>query len=158
MGPGLKYCINQPDKKAHCKKLCRNCYDKQLKKDNPEFKRSQYDNHKRWEENNKDKVKEYQKKRQQLYKERDKQNNRKRWLWNKYKLTVEEYISLVEYSNNTCYICGSTPYENKKLHIDHDHKTGKIRGLLCARCNWYLAKIEKDPEILNKIKKYLQYE
>jgi hypothetical protein len=152
----LKFCINHPEKIVHSRGLCKNCYDKLLKQENPEFKRRQYENHKKWEESHKDRVKEYMRVRQILYSDRDKANDRKNWLKQKYNITVEEYLSLERASNNTCYICGRSPYENKHLHIDHDHTTGKVRGLLCARCNWYLATIEKNPEVLNKIKKYLE--
>ena len=155
MGKGLKYCKNHSDKLVHCRELCKNCYDKLLKSENPDFKKHQYENHKKWEESHKERIKEYNKTRQLLYAERDRANGRKNWLKKKYNLTVAEYLALERASNNTCYIYGRAPYKGKHLHIDHDHKTGKVRGLLCARCNWYLATIEKDLEILNKIKNYL---
>lgn len=52
----------------------------------------------------------------------------------KYKLTEAEYASMLEKSGNKCYICGKPP-KNRALHIDHNHKTGKVRGLLCYICN-----------------------
>src|SRR5690606_31502702 len=49
------------------------------------------------------------------------------------KITFEQYKAI--YSNNPkCYIC-SRKQTSKKLCIDHDHKTGKVRGLLCNKCN-----------------------
>ena len=70
---GKKCCKNHPDKLVHSKGLCKNCYDKQLKINNPSFKRKQYENHKKWENNNKDRVREYQKKRKLLHKDRDRE-------------------------------------------------------------------------------------
>ena len=50
--------------------------------------------------------------------------------------TAHEYESLLQKQNNACAICGITPEEiGKKLIVDHDHETLKVRGLLCWRCN-----------------------
>jgi len=56
----------------------------------------------------------------------------------KYGLTLEQYKAMKAKSNNTCYICGKPPTNKKALHIDHNHKTGQVRGLLCFLCNRYL--------------------
>jgi hypothetical protein len=45
------------------------------------------------------------------------------------------YDRLLEQQGGKCGICGRAPSERRRLDIDHDHKTMKIRGLLCARCN-----------------------
>lgn len=42
------------------------------------------------------------------------------------------------------------------LHVDHDHKTGKIRGLLCSICNQTLGKVKEDPEWLKALLRYLE--
>jgi Recombination endonuclease VII len=48
---------------------------------------------------------------------------------------TKEYGRLVAEANGEfCAICGNGP-KTRRLHIDHDHKTGRIRGLLCFRCN-----------------------
>ena len=49
-------------------------------------------------------------------------------------LAPGEYERMTERIGERCWICG-TPPKTRRLHIDHDHKTGKIRGLLCFRCN-----------------------
>ena len=50
--------------------------------------------------------------------------------------TNHEYETLLQIQNNACAICGITPEEiGKKLIVDHDHDTLKVRGLLCWRCN-----------------------
>lgn len=53
-------------------------------------------------------------------------------MWTKYRLRKEDYEALLEKQNSRCAIC---QIEKSRLHIDHDHKTGKVRGLLCQRCN-----------------------
>lgn len=54
--------------------------------------------------------------------------------YKKYGLNKSEYDNLIKFSNNTCYICGAKP-KKRSLCIDHNHKTNKVRGLLCFVCN-----------------------
>ena len=46
----------------------------------------------------------------------------------------DEYARLLEAQGGGCAICGAKP-KTRRLHVDHDHATGKVRGLLCHRCN-----------------------
>lgn len=70
---------------------------------------------------------------------------------NMYNLSVKDLEELVTAQNNKCAICGRVG----KLCIDHNHNTGRIRGLLCHLCNTYLSVVEKDLCVLTKIKEYL---
>lgn len=74
---------------------------------------------------------------------------RKRQIEKKYGLSMKEYNSLVASHKGRCGICKDT----KKLYIDHCHKTGKVRGLLCCKCNLNLGYTEKYYKSINK---YLQ--
>ena len=60
----------------------------------------------------------------------------------KYGLTPEDYDAKLIEQNGVCAICGKPP-NKRRLHIDHCHETGRIRGLLCTGCNtrlgWYEA-------------------
>ena len=70
-----------------------------------------------------------------------------------------EYDALVLTSCNSCWACGTIPEEGgtgKTLNVDHDHETGKVRGLLCHTCNLLLGWIEKNPERRNQIDRYLE--
>lgn len=49
-------------------------------------------------------------------------------------VTDDEYERLLAAQGGGCAICGSTP-KTRRLHVDHDHRTGRVRGLLCMRCN-----------------------
>lgn len=70
--------------------------------------------------------------------ERYKANQRKF----RYNLSAEQYKDLLEKQNNKCAICPETG----KLEIDHDHITGKVRGLLCGRCNRAIGLFRDNPD------------
>ncbi len=70
----------------------------------------------------------------------------------KFSLTEQEYSELMEVQ--TCEVCGSD-FGDKKC-IDHCHKTEKIRGVLCHKCNTALGLVNDDPRILNKLSQYLE--
>ena len=59
---------------------------------------------------------------------------RERNLWVCYRLTVEEYDKILKFQRGVCAGCGKPPL-GKRLAVDHCHKTGRIRGLLCWLCN-----------------------
>lgn len=61
-------------------------------------------------------------------------------LRNKYGITGEQWDTLFEIQGRVCAICGS---ENEKWQTDHDHKTGRFRGVLCRHCNISLGWFEK---------------
>jgi len=62
-----------------------------------------------------------------------------------YGINTESYQNLLKLQNGKCAICKLARYRGKDttLHIDHDHKTGQVRGLLCYVCNTTLGKFEK---------------
>ena len=66
--------------------------------------------------------------------------------------TPLDYYDLLEKQNSKCGICKKECVVNKNFTIDHDHKTGKVRGLLCNRCNYYLGWFENKQQ---GIKEYL---
>lgn len=73
-----------------------------------------------------------------------------------YGLTIEEFESMVKAQNNKCAICGSSNWGKQSPSIDHDHSTGKVRGLLCNRCNRTLGFVEESIPLLIKMAKYLK--
>jgi hypothetical protein len=54
-----------------------------------------------------------------------------------------------------CAICGEPRPEERTLHVDHDHETGLIRGLLCFRCNQAIGSLQEDHDIFQKAADYL---
>ena len=69
---------------------------------------------------------------------------------------IPEEWNCVLYKNR-CEICGKTSIENKKaLSVDHCHKTGKIRGVLCQNCNFAIGLLNDSVNLLNKAIVYLK--
>jgi len=58
--------------------------------------------------------------------------------------------------NNTCAICDVKHFDTKKLHVDHCHSTGKVRGLLCSNCNNGMGKLGDSIERLELVINYLK--
>lgn len=69
----------------------------------------------------------------------------------KYGITEDEYQSLFNKQGGVCAICGGVPDTRwKMLAVDHDHQTGKVRGLLCMVCNTMLGRLENRLEVTLK--------
>lgn len=78
-------------------------------------------------------------------------------LKNAYGITWEDYTKMVEDQDNKCYLCGQLPSDvYDKLVVDHCHRTGKVRKLLCRMCNIHLSRIEACPDYFNKVISYLR--
>ena len=80
-----------------------------------------------------------------------------RWkykLKSRFGLRVEDYYQILSAQNGGCSACGEAPKAGKKLCVDHNHKTGKVRGLLCFPCNVSLGALKEDP---NRIRGLLAY-
>ena len=61
----------------------------------------------------------------------------------KYKITLTLYNALLRSQHGKCCLCKKdASSERRPLAVDHDHKTGRVRGLLCWRCNMFLGKVE----------------
>ena len=107
---------------------------------------------KKYRDKNKEKIKNYYSE----YRNRNRltlnEKNRISHFLKKYNLTTEQYITILNSQNNKCPICDK---ELIQPQVDHSHKSGKIRGLLCKNCNIMLGHCHDDIEILKKAIKYL---
>jgi hypothetical protein len=107
---------------------------------------------------NRPEVKEYQKNYDKIYKEANKEKAtiwyRASHLRTEYGLTLEEYDILLKSQNNVCAICGKES-KKKAMCVDHDHVTGKIRGLLCDLCNTGLGAFHDNPKLVAIAAEYL---
>lgn len=76
----------------------------------------------------------------------------------KYGLTPDGYNKMLIAQDGVCAICNHPPNgraHNGKLVVDHDHSTGKVRGLLCSKCNSVLGYVKDSTETLIKAIEYL---
>lgn len=73
--------------------------------------------------------------------------------WDRYGLTMNQYKALEE-ATPVCPIC-LAPWSGDDC-IDHDHRTGEVRGLLCGRCNGALGRFDDDPDRLERAAAYLR--
>ena len=87
---------------------------------------------------------------------------RKFHLKRRYNITPQEYENKLASQDYKCAVCGKDAVDNKRggkldpLHIDHCHKTGKLRDLLCHQCNSGLGQFKDNIEILQKAMDYLR--
>jgi hypothetical protein len=129
-----------------------------------------------WRARNKEKNAEYQKEYNKEYRKKNVEKlnaNNKKWreenkeqdalvmlkarLKRKYNLSIDEYKTLIESQNNSCKVCGTHAKNNLKgkLYIDHCHTTGKVRGLLCMKCNSALGLLNDDKALIQNLLDYL---
>ncbi len=77
-----------------------------------------------------------------------------------YGLPLETWNELRDLHNNLCAICRRSAAQSSKvearLHIDHDHKTNTIRGLLCGRCNRAIGHFQEDTNLMRLAISYLE--
>jgi len=88
---------------------------------------------------------------------------RKYGIFNKFNLTLDQYDDILLKQNSVCAICKNPETAKRKnsnevkyLAVDHCHKTGKIRGLLCSLCNTGIGKLKDDIKILENAIEYLK--
>lgn len=109
-----------------------------------------------WRAKNRDRLRVFEKERAERRKTDSAYKNKRRdaVLKNKYGITLNEYEQMCADQNNRCKLCKQYPSNDRILHVDHCHETGRVRGALCAQCNWYMGKIDRDPDIINRIIEY----
>lgn len=73
----------------------------------------------------------------------------------KYGISLQEYNAKLEEQNNSCAICGLACPSGRRLAVDHNHTTGKVRGLLCGPCNQAIGSLKEDKELMFKAIEYL---
>lgn len=87
------------------------------------------------------------------------ETHRERWLKRQFGLTVAQYDEMLESQGGACAICRTTEPKtngNRSWCVDHDHETGRIRGLLCHDCNIGLGKFMDNPKFLEAALAYLR--
>jgi Recombination endonuclease VII len=83
-----------------------------------------------------------------------------------YGLSVRDYLDLFNEQGGCCHICGRAlrlrgptgPFDKRhdRACVDHDHKTGKVRGMLCGPCNHAIGELDDDPDRAEAAARYLR--
>ncbi len=78
-------------------------------------------------------------------------------LKNRFNITLDDYDGILKEQNYCCYICNAhQSIFSRKLVVDHCHKTGKVRGLLCSSCNQGIGHFKDNIDSLKKAVEYLE--
>lgn len=97
------------------------------------------------------------KEKKEKMKKKPKTTNRERGLKFRYNISLEDYTKMYNLRNGKCDICDLPKQMGGRygLYVDHDHKTGKIRGLLCTTCNTAIGKLKDNILLLQSAINYL---
>lgn len=107
------------------------------------------------------KTKEGRKAYQRTYREKTPLIQKARALRDSFNLSFDDYLQMFNAQNGVCAICNQPETHRrqgklKTLAVDHNHKTGAIRGLLCSDCNTGIGKLKDDPKVLRSAIQYLE--
>ena len=83
-------------------------------------------------------------------------STKKSWLKSQYGITPEEFADMLAKQDGKCASCGDAFEDRRSIHIDHNHKTGKVRDLLCRDCNLGLGYFRDDPARIRAILEYTE--
>jgi ferric-dicitrate binding protein FerR (iron transport regulator) len=91
------------------------------------------------------------------YRAEHKRDHQNHHLKAKYGITVDDYDRMLAAQGGGCAICGGPPRARyHRFHVDHNHETGIVRGLLCDNCNHIVGRMQDNPEILQAAANYLR--
>lgn len=123
---------------------------------------------KKWKLKNKEKMKKYFREYRKKNPEKNRETRKKYYqkyknskilsydLNKKYGITLLEYQILLKKQGKVCAICLKKCEHKERLSVDHDHKTGIVRGLLCDSCNNGISRFQDNINLLKNAIKYLK--
>lgn len=108
---------------------------------------------KKWRDNNPEYFKAYSKN----YNDNNKLYIANKSMINNHGISIEQKSAILKNQNNKCAICGKNiGLLGRDSHIDHNHETGKVRAVLCQRCNHLIGDCLESVDILNNAINYLK--
>jgi hypothetical protein len=151
--PENKFYRHKSIKPDGIRKTCNNCRNK-YRKQNPDSKETKN----KWTKKNRKRINA----KARLYRAKNTKKFKSYTLKRDFGITLEQYETTLELQNGLCKLCNEpekTFHQSGKLKdlaVDHDHLTGKIRGLLCWVCNTGIGKLKDSPELLRKAANYIE--
>ena len=112
------------------------------------------ENNHEWHRKNRSRLVELQKERRKNNPERAAKIARDSALKANYGITLEDYDKMFKLQKGRCAICGEK--YGRTLHVDHNHRTYKVRGLLCQKCNMAIGLMQDNVKMLRKAIEYLE--
>ena len=110
-----------------------------------------------WRHKNPEKMKRVRKSYRERQREHLQKVSRRNHLKRKFKMTVDQFMALLDKQGGRCAIClTKNPAPLKVFTVDHDHKTDEVRGLLCFHCNAGIGHLKDDPRLLRAAVRYLK--
>lgn len=106
----------------------------------------------KWAANNKEKTFAYKKK----WKDGNPPKLRCGHLRKKYGITLAQWEELFTQQGNCCAVCKTTDPGTQNWHTDHCHTTGKVRGILCSRCNLGIGRFKDNADLFEAVAAYLR--
>lgn len=146
-----------PDQTHYAFNLCRKCYGKEWRKKNPGYSQKSYGRTREKQlaqgraryQKNREKVAQYWKEFRKKFPEKGRDWQLRR----DYGITLKDYNEMLRLQNNSCKLCEVSPI--KKPAVDHNHTTGKVRGIVCQGCNIVIGFFESRPQAVDNVKQYL---
>jgi hypothetical protein len=129
---------------------CKACHQRQRKQWYQANRVAAIASVKRWQQQNKEHLHAYRRD----YRQRRKREQRNAYLRRTFGISSDDCEALLILQGGGCAICGRPPAKSS-LHIDHDHGSGRIRGLLCVGCNNALGQFLDSRDLLNRAANYL---
>ena len=142
------------NKKKHVY-ICRSCAKQQGKQYYKTHKKKKRQYGKQYRETHKEEIKQRNKRYLKTHGEEIRKRDKLRSRIKKYGITIKQELEMLEKQENKCAICGKKLSNLTEANIDHDHSTGKVRGLLCNNCNTAIGMLRETPELFDKAKEYI---
>lgn len=73
-----------------------------------------------------------------------------------YGIGAKERDEMLAHQGHRCAICGGSDPKGRGWHIDHCHKSGKVRAILCTPCNVFLGRVEANPLLLDRVLAFIE--
>jgi len=146
-----------PERKHNARGLCNTCYSRWLRQNVPDYRLRQSQQSSELCSQRRDLYNANRRRKLRDISHTAEYKNAERWRKVKFRygITESQFAKLVEAQGGECPICKRALGSGKSVHIDHDHLTGLVRGILCASCNSMLGKIERNTGMLRRAQSYL---
>lgn len=151
------------DRNPRFGKYCKKCFRIiQNRKQRDKYKKDLIYRRKRIDNNSPENRKKRKKPTRKSLTPQQKEAARERMLHKKYGMTSQEFLDRVSAQQNKCKLCNRIFGEVKgrldTAQVDHDHATGKVRGIICGVCNTAMGKLGDTVEKIERIVKYMKFE